>query len=202
MDKDNLSDSQQENMEGWLRFCRDLGDQVQSLLDVNKMEEGNLVPQREMVNLAALIDGVMRQFTPVAEEKQISLSFPRLGEIPSIPVDHNLMRRVIANLLNNAIRHTPQGGAIQVAMNYLPEKGGLCLSVKDNGDGLAPHYHQKIFDKFEQVKVKLEGSRVGNSGLGLTFCKMAVEAHGGKIWVESDGEGQGCTFRSLLPVCS
>ena len=80
--------------------------------------------------------------------------------------------------------------------------GGLCISVKDNGDGLAQKYHQKIFDKFEQLKLKSKEGRVGSSGLGLTFCKLAVEAHGGKIWVESKGEGRGWTFRSLLPIGS
>ena len=63
-------------------------------------------------------------------------------------------------------------------------------------------YHEKIFDKFEQVKLKEDGDRAGTSGLGLTFCKMAVEAHGGKIWVESEGLGKGCTFKALLPVAS
>ena len=201
MDKDNLSDGQREKMEKCLKFCRDLSHQIQSLLDINKMEEGKLVPQREVTNLPELIDGILEQFNPVAEERKISLSFSRQEEIPPIPIDRSLIKRVIANLLNNAIRHTPQGGTIQIAVNLVPEKGRLCLSVKDDGDGLAREYHQKIFDKFEQVKLKSEEGRVGSSGLGLTFCKMAVEAHGGKIWVESEGEGHGCTFRSLLPVC-
>jgi signal transduction histidine kinase len=201
MDKHNLPDDQLEKMEGCLKFCQDLGHQIQSLLDINKMEEGKLVPQREVTHLPELIDGLLEQFKPVAEQRKISLFFSPWEKIPSISIDRSLMQRVIANLLNNAIRHSPQGGTIQMAVNLVPEKGGLCISVKDNGDGLAPEYHQKIFDKFEQVKLKSEEGRVGSSGLGLNFCKMAVEAHGGKIWVESEGEGRGCTFRSLLPVC-
>ena len=66
--------------------------------------------------------------------------------------------------------------------------------------GLPAEYHKKIFDKFEQVKLKGEKNVVGSSGLGLTFCKMAVEAHGGKIWVESEGEGKGCTFFVSIPM--
>ncbi len=202
MDKSNFSDGQQEKMERCLKFCEELGHQIQSLLDINKMEEGKLVPQREITHLPELINGLLEQFHPVTEERKISLSFPRQRDIPAIPIDCSLMKRVIANLLNNAIRHTPHGGRIQIAVDLVPGNGGLCLSVKDNGDGLAPEYHQKIFDKFEQVKLKSEEGRVGSTGLGLTFCKMAVEAHGGKIWVESDGEGRGCTFRSLLPIGS
>jgi len=189
-------------MERCLKFCQELGHQIQSLLDINKMEEGKLVPEKEVTHLPELIEGLLEQFNPVTEERKISLSFPRQGDIPAIPIDCGLMKRVIANLLNNAIRHTPQGGTIQISVDSFPQNGGLCISVKDDGDGLAPEYHQKIFDKFEQVKLKSEEGRVGSTGLGLTFCKMAVEAHGGKIWVESEGEGRGCTFRSLLPMGS
>ncbi len=202
MDKNNLSPGHLEKMEGCLKYCQDLGHQIQSLLDVNKMEEGKLVPQREVTSLSEWIDGTLEQFKPVAEQRNISLSFSPGEGILSIPIDRSLMERVLANLVNNAVRHTPRGGAIQIHIHLAPEKGGLCLSVKDNGDGLAPECHQKIFDKFEQVKLKTEEGRAGSCGLGLTFCKMAIEAHGGKIWVESGGEGQGCTFRFFLPAGS
>jgi signal transduction histidine kinase len=147
-----------------------------------------------------LIDDALKQFTPRTKEKRLSLSISKRGDIPLVPVDRRLIKRVIANLFSNAIRHTPVGGAIEVAIDFHPEKGGLFLSVRDNGNGLAPEYHQKIFDRFEQAKLNRAGVAVGRSGLGLTFCKMAVEGHGGKIWVESEGEGEGCNFKCLIPV--
>jgi signal transduction histidine kinase len=101
--------------------------------------------------------------------------------------------------VDNAIRYTPKGGAIAVSLDSAPWEEVLCLSVKDSGSGLPAEYHQKIFDKFEQVTLKKDGDRAGSSGLGLTFCKLAVEAHGGKIWVESEGLGKGCTFCIHLP---
>jgi signal transduction histidine kinase len=107
---------------------------------------------------------------------------------------------VIANLLSNAIRHSPEGEEIEVTTGFLAEKNSIAFSVKDNGNGLAPEYHEKIFDKFEQVELKKSGASVGLGGLGLTFCKMAVEAHGGEIWVESDGTAKGCTFKFMIPV--
>ena len=110
------------------------------------------------------------------------------------------MRRVIANLLSNAIRHTPAGGSVEVKTDWLSANESIRLQVIDTGNGLAPEYHQKVFDKFEQVRLKREGVVVGSSGLGLAFCKLAVEAHGGKIWVESEGEGKGATFQFTLPV--
>ena len=69
----------------------------------------------------------------------------------------------------------------------------------DNGDGLPADYHERIFDKFEQAELKGKGVSVGRSGLGLAFCKMAVEDHGGRIWVESEGIGKGCTFSFVIP---
>jgi NtrC-family two-component system sensor histidine kinase KinB len=102
-------------------------------------------------------------------------------------------------LVDNAIRYTPQGGAIAVTLDSAAGEEFLCLSVKDNGSGLPVEYHQKVFDKFEQVRLNKNGDRAGSSGLGLAFCKIAVEAHGGRIWVESEGQGKGCTFRVLLP---
>ncbi len=83
---------------------------------------------------------------------------------------------------------------------FSPDKQHIWSGLRDTGVGLSPEYHQKVFDKFEQVRLKSEKRAVGSSGLGLTFCKMAVEAHGGKIWVESEGEGKGCTFWVRLPI--
>jgi signal transduction histidine kinase len=199
-EKPNLSERQLQKMKKCFDYCQELGCLIRSLLEINRIEEGKLTPDKEDTNLTELIDDVLEQFKPRTEEKHASLSFSRPGDIPSIRIDRGLIRRVIANLLDNAIRHTPAGGAITVAVDSLPEKGGVCLSVKDNGNGLAPEYGQKVFDKFEQAKLRRDGVLVGRSGLGLTFCKIAVEAHGGKIWVESEGEGKGCTFKSVIPV--
>jgi two-component system sensor histidine kinase/response regulator len=200
MERRYFSESQCRAMENGLHFCRNLDQLVQSLLDIYKMEEGKLKLDKEMTNLKKLLEDELEQFTSQTEKKQILLSFQRLGDIPPIQVDRRLIKRVIANLLNNAIEHTSTGGTIEVAIDLLHEKGGLRLSVKDNGDGLAPEYHQKVFDKFEQAKLKKTGDTGGRSGLGLTFCKMAVEAHRGKIWVESEGEGKGCAFRFIIPL--
>ena len=103
-------------------------------------------------------------------------------------------------MLTNAIRHSPEGGKIDFTLDFHPEDKSLRLSVKDNGNGLAPEYHQKIFDQYEQVLLKDSGGRAGTAGLGLTFCKMAVEAHGGRIWLESEGKGDGANFIITVPV--
>ena len=102
--------------------------------------------------------------------------------------------------MNNAIRHTPSDGTVTITAQNPSDNGCLHIRVEDTGDGLAPEYHQKIFDKFEQVRLKKEGVKVGAGGLGLAFCRLAVEAHGGRIWVESKGEGKGASFQFTLPM--
>ncbi len=133
------------------------------------------------------------------DAKKIFLSCTNSDNVPPAEVDRSVIKRVVANLLGNAVRHTPPGGAIEINVGN-SENGDLSVSIKDSGDGIAPEYHQKIFDKFQQVDIKKAGLMIGLSGLGLPFCKMAVQAHGGAIWVESDGEGKGCTFSFTLPA--
>jgi signal transduction histidine kinase len=164
------------------------------------MEEGQLQLDFKQTNLKDVIDEAIHQFHPRAAEKQIALIFDKGIPIPVIQADRRLVKRVIANLLNNAIRHTPSCGTVTIAAETPPDNGCLHIRVEDTGNGLAPEYHQNVFDKFEQVKLKRAGDTGGRCGLGLAFCKMAVEAHAGKIWVESEGNGKGATFRLTLPI--
>ena len=200
MDKQNLSKDQLELIQGCANSCHDLKDMVQSLLDIHKMEKGKLELKKEDIHPGEVIDRTLRQFAPKANAKRIALNCHKPDRLPMIPVDRSLMRRIIANLLNNAIRHTQAEGTVTITAQHRQENGCLHICVEDTGDGLAPEYHQKVFDKFEQVRLKKKGVRVGASGLGLAFCKLAVEAHGGRIWVESQGEGKGANFQFTLPI--
>ncbi len=200
LDKQNLSQSQLEILRNCGSCCQDLQAIIESLLDIYKMEEGQLKLDFKITNPKDLIDESLNQFFPKASQKQIRLLFDNTRQIPSIQADQRLMKRVIANLLNNAIRHTPSGGTVRIAVETACNNGCLQIRVEDTGDGLAPEYHQKVFEKFEQVQLKKAGVTVGTCGLGLAFCKMAVEAHAGKIWVESEGKGKGTTFRFELPI--
>jgi signal transduction histidine kinase len=199
MDSESLPQEHQERLGRCHFFCQELERMIQNLLDINKMEEGKMQLNRETIDLSEVVGELLQRFTPTVEEKKITLSFSKNGDLPKIHLDRSVLKRVIANLVDNAIRYTPKGGAIAVSLDSATWEEVLCLSVKDNGSGLPVEYHQKIFDKFEQVRLKKEGDRAGSSGLGLTFCKMAVEAHGGRIWVESEGLGKGCTFLIHLP---
>ena len=199
LDKENLNKTQSVAAANCLSSCQDLNEMVQQLLDINKMENKKLQPNKETIDLASLIDDTLNQLLKKAEEKQISINFVNANGISTIPIDSRLIRRVISNLVDNGIRHTPKGGHIEVASELKKSENNLCISVRDTGTGLDPAYHQKIFNKFEQVNLKSRGVSVGTAGLGLAFCKLAVEAHGGKIWVESEGEGKGSNFRFTIP---
>ena len=199
-DNDNLSETQLDMIEKSLNYCADIRQLIQGILDVHRMEEGKLQPVKELTDVTKMLADLMEQFISRAKIEKISMTFSNSAEVPSAMIDPNLIKRVIANLLSNAIRHSPEGEEIKVSTGFLAEKNSIAFSVKDNGNGLASEYHQRIFDKFEQVELKNSGVTVGTGGLGLAFCKMAVEAHGGKVWVESDGAAKGCTFKFKIPV--
>lgn len=199
LDKENFNETQSVAAENCLSSCQNLKEMVQQLLDINKLENKKLRLNKEMTDLAPLIDDTLNQLLKRAEEKQISINFVNVNGISTIPIDNRLIRRVISNLVDNGIRHTPKGGQIEVTSELENSKNNLCVSVRDTGSGLDPAFHQKIFNKFEQVDLKNRGISAGTAGLGLTFCKLAVESHGGQIWVESGGEGKGSTFRFTIP---
>ncbi|MBI3002873.1 MAG: ATP-binding protein, partial [candidate division NC10 bacterium] len=112
--------------------------------------------------------------------------------------DADLLRRVLANLLGNSLKPSRPESAIQVRAALAAEGGAVQVDVVDEGEGIPEAYHQKVFEKFGQVETARPGPRL-NKGLGLTFCKLAVEAHGGRIWVQS-AVGRGSTFSFTVPL--
>jgi two-component system, sensor histidine kinase and response regulator len=202
MDKDRFSEKQLRNFTKSINYCNEMNDQIEDLLSIHRMENAMLSIEACPTDMAALFNAVVDQLSTKAETRGISLTCAAQEGIPPVIMDGGLIKRVIANLVGNAIRHTPSGGCVEGRVKFTPEDQKVQVTVKDSGDGLAPEYHEKVFDKFEQVKLKREGITVGSSGLGLAFSKIAVEAHGGRIWVESEGEGTGCAFSFEIPVCA
>ena len=115
----------------------------------------------------------------------------------SVWADRTILKRIVSNLFGNALKFAFSGSTISVSGRYDDNSRGLMVSVKDRGAGISKEYLSRVFDKFVQVESAQEKGRTGK-GLGLTFCKMAVEAHGGKIWVESQ-VGEGSIFYFVLP---
>jgi signal transduction histidine kinase len=200
LDKAKFTQNHAKQIETCIDYCQEIIEMVDSLLDIYKMEEGQMKLNLEKADLEDLIDESIKPFLIKIEEKPVAFSYDCADRNLSVQVDRRIVKRVLANLINNAIRHTPPGGEIKIVAEPYQNNGNFHLKVKDTGNGIEPAFHQKVFDKFEQVKLQKSGISVGASGLGLSFCKLAVEAHGGKIWVESEGEGKGACFQLAIPI--
>ncbi|HDQ34842.1 MAG TPA: HAMP domain-containing histidine kinase [Chloroflexi bacterium] len=193
---DKMNDDQKQLLENARRSGHVLIGLVGEILDISKMEAGKFKLNIEPVNLCKLIEESVDGNRALAEIEDISLEITTCSAANAIPCDRQLISRVLANLISNAIKHTPAEGTITVSANHIPSTEQVIVSVSDTGVGIPPEYQKLIFEKFGQVQ--RQGGRQG-TGLGLTFCKMTVEEHGGEIWVESQ-VGQGSTFSFSLPL--
>jgi len=116
--------------------------------------------------------------------------------LPSVEADEKRIQQVVENLLDNAVKYSPQGGEIRLRAEVRP--GELLVSVSDQGIGIAKEELNKVFDRFYRIQQRKLG-QIGGAGLGLAICKSLVEAHGGRIWAESE-LGKGSTFHFTLPL--
>jgi signal transduction histidine kinase len=171
---------------------------INDLLDISRMENGMLELEKKPLTPAVIVDGALAQVNPLITEKHFSLVC-ELDEKPLIFTgDEEKLRRVLVNLLSNAIKFTPQGGTLTVGAWAVEHV--VRFLVRDTGEGIPQDAHSKIFEKFGQVETRKSGRKM-STGLGLTYCKMAVEAHGGRIGVDSE-LGKGSTFWFDLPLAS
>lgn len=166
---------------------------VDSLLDLSRLESGQVQLHPENVQLDALIEESIAQLILTAEIKNITFARQFDRTTTAVLADPTLTQRVIVNLLNNAIKFSPMDGVITVQTADAPT-GGITVSVIDQGPGIPAEWQKRVFAKYGQVT----GGKSGGSGLGLTFCKLAVEAQNGRIWLESE-PGSGTILRFTLP---
>ena len=160
---------------------------TRELLDLTRMEAGQTPPRFEMIPAAQVADTAVQSVRRQAEEKGVQLNEDLAPDLPAVKVDRSQITRVLVNLLNNAIRHTPKGGAVTVRAT--PKANQVTYEVADTGEGIPPEYLAKIFDRFVQVP----GATQGGAGLGLSIAQRIVKAHGGVMQVGSE-VGKGSTF--------
>lgn len=170
---------------------------INDLLDVEKMESGSMQLDYGMVQAADLVTGAVAQVSWLIENKKLELVTDIAAEIPPFKGDQEKLQRVLVNLLANAIKFTPTGGTITVHGAHSADGQFTEFSVRDTGEGIPAEDFEHIFEKFGQVESRQAG-RTMSTGLGLTFCKLAVEAHGGDIRVQSE-RGAGSTFTFTIP---
>lgn len=176
--------------------AEDLLGLIQDLLDISRVEEQALALQPEPIAPAALLAEVMFDWALRFRQEQTTALTEVSDDAPVFHADKTLVKRVLANLVQNAVTHSPV--PVTLALSARRDPLGIVLSVADTGPGIPESYQESIFQKFEQVRAP-NAPRVRSSGLGLAFCRVAVESHGGRIWVKSK-EGEGSTFHVLLPL--
>ncbi|MBX7218687.1 MAG: PAS domain S-box protein [Blastocatellia bacterium] len=191
--------AEREKLRSYFDEIRDSGEQlltlINDLLDLSKIESGKMEFEFEPVPLAVLVDSIQSKLSNLAESKQIELICPPVVDDWTIGGDRGKLFRVLINLVGNAVKFTPPGGSIRLAVE--PRDGGWYrIAVTDNGQGIAAEDLDRIFDKFAQSH---STKHIGGTGLGLAICREIIRAHGGRIWAESAGMGTGSTFFFTLP---
>jgi len=187
-----LTDQQRKMVEIMDRASLRLLNMINDILDLAKLESGRIELNLSDTNLNEIANKVIELLQPQIVKKNIKINIVTENEIPVIKSDSGLIERVINNLVGNAIKFTPEEGTITISMKDKQDR--VEISVIDTGEGIPKEFINKIFDKFGQVT----GQRKGGTGLGLTICKYIVEAHKGKIWVESE-LGKGSKFTFYIP---
>jgi len=167
---------------------------VNSLLDINRLEAGQAIADQRWVDPLELIREAMRDVEPGVAGRRQNLVANLPSSLPQVWIDEDMIRRVLINLLENAIKFTPPEGRIEIGARA--DTDWIEVWISDNGPGIPASEHERIFDKFTRLRGK---DKPGGLGVGLAFCRLAVNGHGGRIWVESEPQ-QGATFRFTLPL--
>jgi len=211
-----VSEQQRELLSIAYQGSQTMLEMVNTLLDISKMEQGRMNLNLEPLSPYALVDEAIERLQASIQQRHINLVQDLAIGLPPIEADRDKIVRVLQNLIDNAVKFSPDGGMVTIGGRYLsfasdtagsvhpdlplalPDMAAgewLIFWVRDEGPGIPPQYHARIFEKFGQVQQQ----KSRGTGLGLTFCKLAVEAHRGKIWLQSR-EGLGSTFAFALPV--
>ncbi len=169
---------------------------ILNLLDIAQLEEGKLLLRPESVDAGSLARKACVEMEGGAAQRGVKLEIAADETTAVLRGDAAVLRRVLDNLLSNAIEHSPQGGVVSVAVTLCDE--GIEIAVADQGPGIPAEFRERIFEKFQRIENR-KSVAGANRGLGLTFCRLAVEAHGGTIWVD-DAPSGGAMFRALLPA--
>ncbi|MGH9351847.1 MAG: sensor histidine kinase [Terriglobia bacterium] len=213
-----INERQQQILQESQINCTRLRQYIEDFLSYSALETGKLALKYNANDLNACLSELYSYWLSSFQKKGVALYLPARNPLPTFAFDYDKLQHVVSNLLENALKFTPAGGAVWLTAephrwerrsqqetrfthdrrrNALDAPNAVRVSVSDTGPGIAPEYQQEIFDDF--VKLPQTGDPVGGMGLGLAIARRLIVAHNGKIWVESE-LGSGSTFSFLLPL--
>lgn len=179
------------------RAVRSQAQIIDDLLDLSRIRTGKLKLDRQSLDLAQQLREITQMIKPLAGE--VSVAYPRLPDAPLyVLADATRIGQIVWNLLNNAIKFTPAGGRVEIALEVDDQE--VRLDVTDTGQGIAPAFLPRVFEMFGQAEMKYTARAQHGLGIGLALVKQLVEAHGGRIQAHSDGIGRGARFSVWLPL--
>jgi len=171
---------------------------VDDLQELSRVEAGAYELDLRPTDLAPILETLAKRFRQPFEAKRVGFDLSLPASLPPVLADEHRILQVLTNLTANALQYTPEGGS--VAISAIRANAHVQLTVRDTGAGIAPEHLSHLFDRFYRVDKSRSRAAGGGSGIGLTIAKYLVEAHGGKIWVESEGVGKGSAFSFTLAV--
>lgn len=213
-----VNPEQVDYLQSAIESCEEVVTMIDNLLDVQRFETGRMPLRTGYATPCSLLEKTVKRFLPAAEREKITLTLTGQSDLPEIAMDGSIMTRVFANLIGNALKFVPEGGSIALSCRCIQQSKlskaetraaaaasvslsatthCVRISVTDTGTGISSDDLTRIFERYVQSGNTSIRSR-GGAGLGLAFCKKAVESFGGCIWAESD-EGKGSRFIILLP---
>jgi two-component system phosphate regulon sensor histidine kinase PhoR len=193
-----LADWQMEAIQDIDQATSRLVELTEDLLDVTRLQAGRLELHFEPTDLVALVQRTVARFRVTTERHAISVN--ATPEYMVVMADHRRIEQVLSNLINNAIKYSPDGGDVEISVQEDQKANAALLSVRDHGIGIPAHQQGRIFSRFMRAD-NAHAYNIGGTGLGLYLCRELVERHGGRIWFESV-EGQGSTFCVSLPLAT
>jgi len=171
---------------------------VDDLQELSRVEAGAYQLDFRSLEVSSLVQTVTKRLVSKAESKRISLDFELTPDLPPVLADEDRAIQILTNLTGNALQYTPENGKVTISAKRVNDD--VQFSVHDTGIGIPPEHISHIFDRFYRVDKSRSRQSGGGSGIGLTIARALVEAHGGRIWVESEGHEKGSTFNFTLPV--
>lgn len=195
---DGVEEPDPETIQVMLVQSERLGRLVDELLDLSRLESGDVPLQREPVEVAALVSQVLAEIDVARPEGEIALDGHVPTDLPPVYADRERVHQVLFNLVDNAVRFTPSGGRITVTASR--HDGSVDVAVADTGPGISGEHLPRVFERFYRAD-EARSRDDGGTGIGLAIARSVIEAHGGRIWAESR-PGHGSTFTFELPVAS